>query len=213
MRSYKDNLSYDPKWKRQYPWVEYTCNSSTKGMVCSVCTSFSKVPVQAKGAWVTRPVCNWVKATSLLAKHGKSDWHKAALEKQKLSLLTGKHGGVVEQIISASEEDKQHNRDFIKKLIRSLYFLVKQHIPHTTTFEGLITLQIENGDIKLRNHRDNSPRNATYESYATVVDLLSSISKVMERDLLSSFNSSAYFSLMADESTDVSSKEELSICL
>ena len=23
MRSYKDNLSYDPKWKRRYPWVEY----------------------------------------------------------------------------------------------------------------------------------------------------------------------------------------------
>ena len=43
------------------------------------------------------------KVTSLLAKH---DWHKATLEKQKLSLLTGKHGGVVEQIISASEEDK-----------------------------------------------------------------------------------------------------------
>ena len=43
-------------------------------------------------------------------------------------------------------------------------------------------------------------------------DLLSSISKVMERDLLSSFNSSAYFSLMADESKNVSSKEELSIC-
>ena len=208
MRSYKGKLYYDPKWKRLYPWMEY--DSFLKGMVCSVCTSFGKVPVQAKGAWVTRPVCNWVKATSLLAKHGKADWHKAALEKQKLSLLADKHGGVVEQIISASEEDKLHNRDFIKKLIRSLYFLVKQHIPHTTTFEGLITLQIENDDIKLRNHRDNSPRNATYESYATVLDLLSSISKVLERALLSS--SSVYFSLMADESTDVSSKEELSIC-
>ena len=40
----------------------------------------------------------------------------------------------------------------------------------------------------------------------------SSISKIIERDLLSSFKSSTYFSLMADESTDVSSKEELSIC-
>ena len=98
--------------------MEY--NSCSKGMVCSVYTSFGKVSVQAKGAWVTQRVCNWVKGTSLLAKHGKSDWHKAALEKQKLSLLTGKHGGVVEQIISASEEDKRHNRDFIKKLIRLL---------------------------------------------------------------------------------------------
>ena len=115
MQSYKDNLSYDPKWKRQYPWVEY--NSSSKGMVYSVCTSFGKVPVQALGAWETQSVCDWVKATSLLAKHGQSDWHKAGLEKQKLSMLTGKHGGVVEQIISASEEDKRHNQDFIKKLI------------------------------------------------------------------------------------------------
>jgi hypothetical protein len=51
-----------------------------------------------------------------------------------------------------------------------------------------------------------------YELYTTVTDLLSSIIKVIERDLLSSFNSSTYFSLMADESTYVSSKEELSIC-
>ena len=66
-------------------------------MVCSVCTSFGRVPAQAKGAWVT--------ATSLLAKHSISDWHKAALEKQKLPLLTEKQGSVVKLIISASEED------------------------------------------------------------------------------------------------------------
>ena len=101
MRSYKDNLSYDPKWKRQYPWMDY--NSSAKGMVCSVCTSFGKVPVEAKCAWVTRPVSNWVKATALLAKHNKSDWHKAAVEKQKFSLLIEKRGGIVKQIILRRE--------------------------------------------------------------------------------------------------------------
>ena len=37
-------------------------------------------------AWVTRPASNWVKATSLLLKHEKSDWHLAAVEKQALSL-------------------------------------------------------------------------------------------------------------------------------
>ena len=74
-------------------------------MVCTVCKLYGKVPVQAKGAWVTRPVNNWVKATTLLAKHDKSDWHKAAMEKQSLSLLTQKHGSVVEQIMSVSEEE------------------------------------------------------------------------------------------------------------
>ena len=99
-------------------------------------------------------------------------------------------------------------KKLIKKLIRSLYFLVKHHILHTTMFEGLITLQIENGDVKLKNHRENCPRNAMYESYATVVDL-ASISKVLESNILSSFQASTYFSLMADQSTDISSKEEL----
>ena len=81
MRSYKDNLSYDPTWETKYPWMDYK-----KGMVCTVC----KVYEQAKGAWITRPVSNWVKATTLLANHDKSDWHKAAMEKRSLSLLTHK---------------------------------------------------------------------------------------------------------------------------
>lgn len=67
MWSYKHNLSYDPRWKTKYPWMEF-CSG---GMVCTVCRVHGKIPVQAKGAWVTRPVSNWVKATYLLAKHDK----------------------------------------------------------------------------------------------------------------------------------------------
>ena len=129
-----------------------------------------------------------------------------------MSQTTKEHGDVMELIVAASEEEKKDIRELIKKLIRSLYFLVKHHIPHTTTFEGLITLLIENGDIKLKVHRDQCPHNATYESYATVVELLASISKTLENNLLSSLKASPYYSLMADESTDVASQEELSVC-
>ena len=76
-----------------------------------------------------------------------------------LSLSAEQLGNVVEQITQASEE----NHELIKKLVRSLYFLVKNHIPHITTFHGLVTLQVENGDIKLKTHRDQCPGNATYE--------------------------------------------------
>ena len=100
----------------------------------------------------------------------------------------------------------------MKKHIRSLYLLVKHHIPHTTTFESLITLQIENGDIKLKSHREKSPHDATYESYTTIVELLSSISNVLEKRIISSLSASPYYSLMADESTDVASQEKLSVC-
>ena len=53
--------------------------------------------MQARGAWGTRHVCNWVKATTLLQKHEKLDWHLAAVEKQALSLAVMDHGNVAEQ--------------------------------------------------------------------------------------------------------------------
>ena len=52
-----------------------------------------------------------------------------------------------------------------------------------------------------------------YESYTTVVELLTSISKALEIELLDSHKSSAFFSIMADESTDTASQEGLSICV
>ena len=144
--------------------------------------------------------------------HEKSEWHLAAVDKQAMSLSTEYSGNVVQQTLAASEEQKKTNQELIKKLVRSLYFLVKHHIPHTTNFKGLITLQIENGDIRLKGHSENCPHNATCESYATVVDLLACISTILGKNLLTSFKSSPYFSLMADQATDISSKEELSVC-
>ena len=77
MRLYKDNLRYNPEWKKKWPWIKYKVGD----MFCSVCKKYGKPPVQARGAWVQHPVANWVKATELLNKHEKSEWHKVAFEK------------------------------------------------------------------------------------------------------------------------------------
>lgn len=62
------------------------------------CKVYGKVPVQAKGAWVTRPVNNWAKATTLLANHEKSEWHLAAVERRAFSQSAEKRGDVIELI-------------------------------------------------------------------------------------------------------------------
>jgi len=51
--NYKKNLTVDASWKKKHSWMNY--DSTLKGMVCTVCKVYGKVPVQAKGAWVTRP--------------------------------------------------------------------------------------------------------------------------------------------------------------
>ena len=81
-------------------------DSTLKGMVCTVCKVYGKVPVQAKGAWVTRPANNWAKA----ANHEKSEWHLAAVERRAFSQFAEKRGDVIELIVTDSEEEKKENR-------------------------------------------------------------------------------------------------------
>jgi len=73
VRAYKDKLSYNASWKKKHSWMEY--DSTQKGMVCTVCKAYGKVPVQTRGAWVTRPVNNWVKATDSIAGWVKTHWN------------------------------------------------------------------------------------------------------------------------------------------
>ena len=80
------------------------------------------------------------------------------MERGALSLSQSEH---VEQIVSTSEEEKKENRELMKKLLRSLYSSLS---PHTTTYDSLTSLQIDNENVKLQMHRDTCPQNATYES-------------------------------------------------
>ncbi len=76
------------------------------GMCCLICVKHGKPPPQSRGAWVTRPIKNWVKATELLSKHEKSEWHLAAIEAQAMSESAKQHGDVVDQLLAASEVER-----------------------------------------------------------------------------------------------------------
>ena len=46
----------------------------------------------------------------------------------------------------------QRNRSILFKLMRSIYFLAKNRIPHTTVYPHLVALQVANGDELLEEH-------------------------------------------------------------
>ena len=50
-----------------------------------------------------RHISNWVKATSLLLKHEKSDWHLVAVEMQALSLAVMDYGTIEEHLVAAKK--------------------------------------------------------------------------------------------------------------
>ena len=103
MKTYKQSLKYNSEWEAKWRWMEYVEHEFEDGMYCTVCKQYGKPPVQARGAWVSRPISNWVKATELLSKHEKSEWHRAAVQTQTLAVSTQSHGSVFDQMVAASD--------------------------------------------------------------------------------------------------------------
>ncbi len=118
---------------------------------------YGKPPASARGAWV--------KATELLKQHEMSVWHLASVEVQVMASLASTSGGTIaDRLIAIGEKERKNNRDVVKILLRSLYFLFKNSVPHTTMFQEL---QIDNGLEQLKKHKELCPSNATLSQQPT----------------------------------------------
>ena len=83
-----------------------------------------------------------------------------------------------------AEEQKKNNCAIILKLMRSTYFLAKNCIPHSTTYQELIELQMLNGDKLLEKHLSEGPSNAQYTSRFSARVLIEVINIWIERKLM-----------------------------
>ena len=185
-------------------------------MFCHVCQSSGKPSATARGTWTVKGVTVWNHATEMLKQHNDSKGHKDGAISGRMAEQAKERGTVVDLQLIASAKQLKHgekmNRAVLVKLLRSIYFLTKCCIPHTTTLEDIIELQIANGDALLKQHVEQEPSNAQYTSKFSSVSLIEAIDTWIQRRLMSSLKSSPFFSLLADECQDVSTQEELSIC-
>ena len=119
----------------------------------------------------------------------------------KLDHLENIHGAVsVLPVVSAT---------YMKQAFACLYFLCQADIPHTTNFEPLLDLIAYLGVPTKANICRG--RNATYCSEKSVQDMLYCISDVVESDIILELKQSQHFSIMFDETTDVSIIEKMVI--
>ena len=79
-----------------------------------------------------------------------------------------------------AQERRQKKHCILLKLSRSTYFLVKDRIPHMTTFPQLIQLQGAIGDKALEQHINESPSNAKYTSTFSIAAMIEAIDTWLE---------------------------------
>ena len=159
-----------------------------------------------QGVWISFPVSNW-KALDKMKAHEASAWHKMAKVKVEAEKQSQAEGSVILQRKQGKErcdkQTKQQNCILIKKLLRIMYFLCKQKIAHFSNFDEVVQLMVKNGDDEVRKHLDTAPVNANYGSHVAISVYLDAISVWVQQGILRSLKEATFYSILADESTDI----------
>ena len=116
--------------------------------------------------------------------------------------------------LDVGEQQRLQNRKAIKALIRCTHFLAHQHIAHTTNFDNQVELVVSFGGETLQTFLDRAGGNATSTSKMAVVEFVNALGTWVVESLLKRLHKALFFffSIVADECTDVTTTEELTIC-
>ena len=164
---------------------------------------------------------NWKKSTgstqknNKLLKHAASDSHKMAKTFRDSGRTMDIHTRTVYSMIkSQSDEEKMVNLNRMADFTDAAYFLFKNEIPHTTKYGSLLELiaRLDNSRV-IQNFMSASPLNASYTSHNSAVELLEAVSESLSSTLLARVKESPAIAIMADESTDLRTRNELPLCV
>ena len=136
--------------------------------------------------------------------HAKSDGHIMASQ----AVLATQGRSIVQQLQKVGTQERMRNRAAIKSLIRCTHFLARQHIAHTINFSKLVDFVVSCGGEDLKYFMEKTGRNAMYTSHVAVVEFVQALGTWVEESIL---QQASHYSIMADECTDITTVEEMSV--
>ena len=80
-------------------------------------------------------------------------------------------------------------------------------------FRGLLSFRVNAGDASLKKHLECGPKNAQYVSPLIQNEIIEACNEVILKEIVASANSTKCFTVLADETTDISQVEQVSIAV
>lgn len=150
--------------------------------------------------------------------HVQSEWHKQAVlngtnlmaikENKKLSIIN---------VISQSKADLiTKNRKKLDLIVRTIVFCgthdlsLRGKTSNKGNFKDLLKFRIQADDTILKQHLEKDAKNAKYTSVRTEHKIIEICESIIANDIVSKANASKYFSILADETSDIVGVEQLS---
>lgn len=177
---------------------------------------------QALGQLVKDPFKTWRRATRTFNKHQITNYHKySVLRADDLqTVVDGKRQSVIDLIDTCRVKQAKENRLKLTPIIKTLLFcgrngfpLDKSTIRQEGNFRQLIRFRLDSGDQALKEHLVTSSKNANYLSWKIQNEIINACNQIILKRIVERANQSECFSVLADETTDMSTQEQSSICI
>ena len=162
------------------------------GMMCKLCQKHDKLARNGTGVWCKIPC--YTTRRDKIVRHSKSCIHGMAIEAD----VEHRAGGIQQ----AFQDVVSLEMKAVIGCCKCVLFLCKQEIAHTTTYPQLLALAESLGCDYFR--ALNVGKNAKYTSPQIVAEFLEALNAHVEEKVVMGVKQSTYFSLMVDESTDIS---------
>ena len=207
-----------PSWFKRYSWITVCANRHK--VFCRVCClakqqKLLSVSVLRSSPFINEGFGSWNKALERFDVHEKSQMHREAVERLACKASSVDLGVMMN---ARSSVDQEFHRNMLFKLLRAIRFLGKQGLPlrghneNAEAFQGnlyqLLLLQAEECPrmISWLQQRD-------YISPTITDEIVNSMGQMILRGILKDIKSVQWFSIIADEATDISGTEQLSLSI
>ena len=203
------------QWFKKYPWLDYSVEKDS--VTCFVCKNQNKqdnltTERSKEYVFLESGFRNWKKSLSKFDKHQASRCHIAATSNE---IVIPQCGNVVSMINEKERKNMEMNRECFMEILDAIQFLARQGLPlrgdneEESNLIQFLKLRCKsfpelNDWLEKKQNKFTSPHIQN--------EVLNIMSNSVVRKLLDSIRGNIY-SIMADEYTDVSNKEQFTFCI
>ena len=212
-----EKRSFRAEWCEKYDWLHY--DRLADAAFCQLCLTAERetkflASTKRDQAFITRGYTNWKDATKAFISHLGSRCHKEAIAVRALAKQTGDVG---ERLSTEHEQQKAENRAMFRRILQNVRFLARQGLSlrghgdeKDSNFMQLLHLRAIDTPAVLTWMGKKADK---YTSSDIQNECLQIMALTIVRQISASIANSDFFTIMADECTDVANMEQFVVCI
>ncbi|KAL4083385.1 hypothetical protein QTP88_028709 [Uroleucon formosanum] len=229
----KRNIKFQQRWLDKFNWLSYSEKLEGAFKYCVVFAKSGGKGSQALGSLVKHAFQNWKKALEVFEKHSKHEYHTLSLLKSEQFLKSFSSGqpSIIDILDTERMKQKKENRLNLLPIIECVMLCGRQELalrghkdagpicfktesePYINEGNFRAILKYKAKDLNHLKHFLESDGRYKYTSAKIQNEIISSAGDILLEKIVKEVNSAKCFSVLADETTDISVKEQLALCV